>query len=313
LIGGANVLGRCVRSFIILLAFLVPLEIISLSQSPAFGPCLIKPQQEAASAQNNQQQACPTFSEGTLILLGRADKFFEHHDKSILAVFTIALAVSTALLWWSTDKLWRAGERQLKIAEAAAIAAEQNIVDLQRALIVPVQFSCVTVIHGGPDGPIRGYRVVPMLVNVGSTIAKRFVSIANYVLWDGPLPNDFAYPDGAAPEESSAVIAPKVPNPIPIDILLEDIIAIRDKQKRGFIYGWVEYSDIFTATGLRRTEFCIEIEIVGNVMIQQPPNNPPLGFKTVGRYNAIDEDCVYKPGQRPPIGGLPPQRGVRFA
>lgn len=126
-------LGRVIRGVIIVLAFLVPLEIVSWWPSPVSGPCLIKPEQEAASGQNNQQQACAALTEGALILLSRADKFFEHHDKSILAVFTIVLAISTTLLWWSTDKLWRAGERQL---ELIAGSGAQQARDMQASIKV---------------------------------------------------------------------------------------------------------------------------------------------------------------------------------
>jgi hypothetical protein len=45
--------------------------------------------------------------------------------------------------------------------------------------------------------------------------------------------------------------------------------------------------------------------VVGNLLVFHPGGSP-LGFIPHGPYNGIDDDCFYQPGQRPPIGGLPP-------
>ena len=45
---------------------------------------------------------------------------------AISAIATIAVAAFTLTLWRSTDKLWRAGESQLKIAQAATDAATRQ-------------------------------------------------------------------------------------------------------------------------------------------------------------------------------------------
>jgi hypothetical protein len=68
----------------------------------------------------------------------------ERHDKSIVALFTVILAVSTIGLWFAVVRLWDAGQRQLKlirhiadeqstnmkasisVAERSAIAAQQS-------------------------------------------------------------------------------------------------------------------------------------------------------------------------------------------
>src|SRR4051794_209574 len=100
--------GRFLRASVIVLVCLSVFEAISWPQSPTFGPCLVQPEQQAASGQNNQQQACPSLFEGSLILLGWADHFIESHDKSIVATFTVVLAISTIGLWVATARLWRA-------------------------------------------------------------------------------------------------------------------------------------------------------------------------------------------------------------
>ena len=93
----------------------------------------------------------------------------------------------------------------------------------------------------------------------------------------------------------------------PLDIAIQDIIDIQNNTKIGLIYGWTEYADIFEGTPRRRTEFCVKIEVVGDPHhIPQPQERTPsvLGFVAYGPYNAIDEDCFYKPGQVP-VRGTP--------
>lgn len=105
--------GKRAKWLWLVLLYVLILEGLSWWPSPASGPCLINPQEHAQTGKNDNQQACTTFFRGSLILLGRADHFIESHDKSIVAVFTVVLAISTILLWRSTDKLWLAGERQM--------------------------------------------------------------------------------------------------------------------------------------------------------------------------------------------------------
>jgi hypothetical protein len=66
----------------------------------------------------------------TALLIAFAD-FFERHGEAVTAAFTIVLAVSTVLLWWSTNNLWvvtkRAAERQqgdTEILHRAYVSAE---------------------------------------------------------------------------------------------------------------------------------------------------------------------------------------------
>jgi hypothetical protein len=104
---------RSIRAAILLLGYLVILEGVSWWTSSIPGTCLISPEQHNHVENYNEQQACPTFFRGSLILLGWADRWLEHHDKGIVAVFTIVLAISTIGLWKATRDLWRASESEL--------------------------------------------------------------------------------------------------------------------------------------------------------------------------------------------------------
>jgi hypothetical protein len=228
-----------------------------------------------------------------------------------LAFFTKALFVATSVLGIATIGLliaafFQSRDTQVSIAAAqkAANIAERSLVEIQRALVVPVKFQCDVLLRGER---IVGYLVTAILENTGTTVAKRFTGTANIVMWDGPLPEDFKYPDRTVVAPATAYVGPHVVAPYPIAIAIQDLIDIMNKKKRGFFYGWVEYDDVFSSTMRRRTEFCTEIEINGNPLIRhEKGSSGPLAIGVHGKYNAIDDDCFYKPGQHPPVGGLPP-------
>jgi hypothetical protein len=120
---------RVLRSVVIGICFLFLLEGLSWFTA-AVPPCLIAERHNPQTADDYNHKDCPTFFAGSLILFGQLDHFIEAHDKSIVAGFTIVLAISTIGLWLatiglqgSTNRLWEAGERQIGAAEKAADAA----------------------------------------------------------------------------------------------------------------------------------------------------------------------------------------------
>jgi hypothetical protein len=225
-----------------------------------------------------------------------------------LAILTGVLALSTIALWIETRLASGRQSRDMKESIAAAVraadVAERSLVEIERALIIPIKIGVNTLARGKDQ--IIGYRIVLQFKNCGRTVAKRFTGTFNALMWDGELPKDFQYPDRTVAGPASTV-GPEVILPFQIDIAIQDVLAIAEKRKNGFIYGWVEYDDIFRTTVKRRTEMCAKIEITGSpLVIQQGPDASPIGLVAYGeRYNGIDNDCLYQPGDRPPIGGLP--------
>jgi hypothetical protein len=229
-------------------------------------------------------------------------------------IFAWVLDRSTKRLWLATKEASAIQSRDLQafiaVAQEAASAAAKSaaasaraVIDIQRALIVPTQFHSTAIVR---NDRVIAYRIAAVFENTGTTVARRFTGTANVVMWKGPLPEDFKYPDRMEAIAPNAFVAPRLKIPFPVDIAIQDLLDIMNKKMRGFIYGWVEYDDVFTSSARRRTEFCVEIEIIGNPLVVPSKGAPaPLGFAGYGRYNATDEDCFYKPGQKPPVGGLP--------
>jgi hypothetical protein len=224
-------------------------------------------------------------------------RFADENNALIVAFSTVIVASFTVSLVFATIALFESSERSTKIAERA-------LTDIQRALVVPTRFQSDTLVR---NDQIIGYQLTAILENTGNTVARRFTGTANVVLWDGSLPEDFKYPDRQEIGPGRAFVGPHVVTPYPIGVAIQDILDIMNKKKKGFYYGWVEYSDIFTHPKLRRTEYCVEIEVIGDPTILRKVGKWTIfGFGSYGRYNGTDEDCFYRPGERPPVGGLPP-------
>jgi hypothetical protein len=58
----------------------------------------------------------------------------EEHSESVIAAFTVVLAISTIALWSATRNLWQAGKEQFGIARQTAEAAQKSAVVAERTL-----------------------------------------------------------------------------------------------------------------------------------------------------------------------------------
>jgi hypothetical protein len=55
-----------------------------------------------------------------------------------------------------------------------------------------------------------------------------------------------------------------------------------------YLWGWIEYDDIFPGSVRHRTEFCFQI-----IFERLPPTNEGwLRYEPYSRFNAADEDCM---------------------
>ena len=123
--------GRLSNGIILALCYLMFLEGLSWWTASAPFPCLIKVEHGQQAADHDKKEQCPTFGAGSVVLLARLDHFIESHDKSIVAGFTVVLAISTIGLWLATMRLWRAGERQM---ELIAASGKQQSSDMQASI-----------------------------------------------------------------------------------------------------------------------------------------------------------------------------------
>jgi hypothetical protein len=226
-------------------------------------------------------------------------------SKTIFSGVTL-LDLAELVLAGSTVGLWIVTGRSVRVAE-------RSLVDVERALIIAARFDVHQIVRANRA---IGYRVTVIFVNSGRTPALRLRGNFDLVVFPGEPVPDFAYPDRAAPDDAFGTTGPQVPVLFHLEIVTEDLVDVREGRKVALIYGWVEYDDLFSSTRRRRTEACFKIEVIGDIHRIRPADEPigatpsVLAFANYGgRYNAIDEYCLYEPGQTPvDDGSLPAPR-----
>jgi hypothetical protein len=131
--------------FLCLLSFLLFAEAVSWLTAGGLGPCLIKPEHGQQSANDNEHKDCPTFFTGSLIVFERGFDWVKHddNDKAVVAGFTIVLAISTIGLWFATNALWRAGEKQFGLLSETAASQSR---DMQESIRVSTEYARAAVL-----------------------------------------------------------------------------------------------------------------------------------------------------------------------
>ena len=199
----------------------------------------------------------------------------------------------TAALWLSTRALWRVTDGTLNHFERTAIGELRAYVSIKEMTMDqfrgPGRISIASPNVLVP-GDIQSYRISGMLENGGPTpIRNGFVNI-NHALRAGGLPADFNFPDGEKTER--ATIGAKGLFHTPgFFIQISDVQTVVAKNNRLFVWGWIDYNDVFEGTERRRTEFCFEIEA------DERTNGGDfyMRFYPYSRFNGADGDCMRKP------------------
>jgi hypothetical protein len=217
-----------------------------------------------------------------LILLSIA-RFLENHNAAITALFTVVLAVSTILLWRSTDKLWAAAIQQGADMETSIAHASRSAAAMETVAANIEANSEISLEHlsAGKENAARQMRAY-LGVGIGHAIyqetsnSKRFEALptlANYDFtpahnvsyWAAarilpfPLPDDFDFSQATEISEFNFTLHPRqelILNAF-VDELVDDSDVAdikRGDTRRLTVYGTVFYED---ALGIpRRTNFC---------------------------------------------------------
>jgi hypothetical protein len=228
---------------------------------------------------------------------------FEHpSDVStiMIAFFNGLLVYVTYRLVISTNNLWEAGERQITVAkisaEAANLAAnvaKSALIDTERAFIF-----CAKQTLSMPDEPYTpDSRCIIQIEwsNKGKTWTKHGLQ---YVSWRGPeAPIDLTYdfPNlGDNPTPGRIFIGPGgTAFGGPILIPPFNIIEALERRRHLYVWGWIEYDDIFSNTPRHRTEFCFEV-----IPILRPSELPDgqrsvvATFQYFQSHNGAHDDCI---------------------
>jgi|SRR5579859_2450055 len=209
-----------------------------------------------------------------------------HHD-AIVATSTIGILIVTTGLAYFTYWLWDATR---KLVEGAETTAETQL----RAYVFIKKHEPVLIRNGDE----RFMRFSPIWENTGSTPTKKASGHAAYKYFkDGDIPDDFDFPETGVGETSLTVIGPhQCVEIVEVNVPFGYLSDIFQKQGNVYIWGSVEYNDVFEATPRHRTEFCYRLRVLANPLTNL---NPFIGVAVHKKHNGADDECYRQPRQHP--------------
>jgi hypothetical protein len=210
---------------------------------------------------------------------------------------TVVIAIATTVYAAYAAKQWRAIRDQSKIAQDALIADK-------RAIIFAPGFNQFW--EHDPTTNLFHWRFRPILRNGGDTPTRKMRMYVNCEIRNTALPAGYSF----SPHDSTAVDINIVEGMIPPKIDLQggvvprgaavtpqDILDAQQGKKFIYVWGWVEYFDVFPNTPKHITRYCWIIIAVGDPMKfvpntqGQPPTPGTLIFNNIhaSEGNSIDE------------------------
>lgn len=217
-------------------------------------------------------------------------KWIEIHNTFVTAAATIVIAVFTGALVWANIRMWR-------VMRASTTLAEKNMIIGQRAYVFVRKFNVIK--NNGP----HKLSVIPEWYNNGSTQANYLLTCVNgkyfpFVEYPEGIPDDYTFPDLAEREDWPMDHGPKsMFYGDPLNFSEETVNNTIAGHGRIYVWGWVEYNDIFD-TYRHRTEFCDEVVIKS--IDDEDIGISGMGIRSIGirshkKHNGADDYCLKKP------------------
>jgi hypothetical protein len=233
-----------------------------------FPLCIIVSEDQSAKDQSGNN-ACATLFEGIV----RFAKFtwgeYVNHD-TINAFGTILIAIFTWTLWRSTDKLWKAGEQQFRLARDEFNSTHRPKIRIKHVWLIgddiwhdePITVRVVCVNHGTTDAVVTDYGMQYHVVGEGKSLPPDH-NIPPIVLKGG-----FHLQPGislALPDFSDAITS-------------EQHFGIRNGKARLCCLGFLHYLD--GVKRLRTTAFCRVLTIGAH--------------QNIGRFTVVTDEPDYE-------------------
>jgi hypothetical protein len=218
-------------------------------------------------------------------------------SETVIAAFTVILAISTIGLWRSTDKLWDAGERQIRLSRSTAavqarntrrqLKLSQSATERQLQAYLSIMKGRIWDVEIGKKPTVK-FRIG----NAGQTPAYNLWAEVSIGYATFPLPRGTRIIVQLQPTEemSHVTISPGmcvwhgVGKPEPLAEV--EFSEIANKRTAIYVFGKIRYTDAFgrgwlqnlrlmytwrgLATGSKKLEVCEE----GNEIVQE--SGPPL-------------------------------------
>jgi hypothetical protein len=143
------------------------------------------------------------------------------------------------------------------------------------------------------------WRFVAQWENGGKTPTKDAASYINYGLFEGSIDLGFHFPDfGEQQEAGHTMLGPGGSTHGHVDIPIENLHKVKAGRARAYIWGWMDYNDVFPNTRRHRSEFCVEVVVDGEALEEKCH----FSFRQHERFNGFDGECMRNAAPYSPSG-----------
>jgi hypothetical protein len=222
--------------------------------------------EQQEKAQQSPEQSCGFADSLTAAAIKDTAELIETRHAFVTATATIVVAFFTFTLWRATNRLWDAGERQLRYLSETA---ERQL----RAYVFVVQIKVTD-----PDSQHPQAEVV--IRNTGQTPAHDTIVSSAANVYNFPPPTTVFDPTPVGPASSRFVFGPDGlgHKHIPLKTLLNEVVmrGMRDGQCILYVWGEVLYKDVFGKSQYTKFRFMIGGESAWpetNLMVVCPEGN----------------------------------------
>ena len=234
-----------------------------------------------------------------------ADRWLVRWTAALFAA-TVGLILATGVLGYFAFRQARDIKDLVAIANDAATAAKnqvalsrQALISVERALIFHSKTHCMAGIKGSTNEVID-WTFYAILENAGSTPTRYMYMHTNWYYFVGGMPENFDFRDLATGqvERVPITMGPKGSTwSAECEVPIDKILAAKNNEGNLFIWGWLEYDDIFEGTPRHRTEYCFEVKVPGVPTIFRADGNPegahvPFRYQGYKKHNGTDEECM---------------------
>ncbi|HWE76104.1 MAG TPA: hypothetical protein VG328_23285 [Stellaceae bacterium] len=195
---------------------------------------------------------------------------------------SVAVALFTGVLVFVTNRQATLTRQALTITQRAFVFVE-DFDDIWVFQSPSAGTATAQGFRGATEARFNQFTIKPRWKNNGTTPTRNMLTRINWTHKEGSLPKGFSYEYGAPPEnmflppqgnEWSAPI--RVPANVATDAL--------NGRTRIYIWGRVDYDDIFRGTRPHFTSWCYEVRLSLNAVSQ-----PESQYVAIGSYNQSEE------------------------
>jgi hypothetical protein len=199
----------------------------------------------------------------------------------------VAISIQAIFLWLA----FGAAKNSADAARDQVALSREALITTERAFIYCERIHAIWTADKETE-LVTKWTFQPVWKNSGKTPTKRAVhKVSSWVGIDaGDIPPDFDFSntDNASPTMigPDATMHGRV-----LDLDVKTLQKIRTSEAHAYIWGWIDYNDIFAKTQRHRTEVCVEIQVTGNPIYKEGG----FAYRMHGSFNGFDEDCYCKP------------------